>query len=47
MLITEMAVFTFPDHKITLAEIADGYTVEDVRAATGCEFAVADDLKPF
>ncbi len=47
MLITEMAVFKFPDHKITLTEIADGYTVEDVKAATGCDFAVADNLGPF
>ena len=49
MLVTEMAVFKFdnPNHEITLTEIADGYSVEDVKAATGTDFLVADDLKPF
>jgi 3-oxoacid CoA-transferase len=31
---------------LTLTEIADGIGVEDIIAATGCEFAVSADLKP-
>jgi 3-oxoacid CoA-transferase len=31
---------------LTLTEIADGIGVEDIIAATGCEFEVAADLKP-
>jgi 3-oxoacid CoA-transferase B subunit len=46
-LITEMGVFTFPDNKIMLSEIADGVSLEDVRANTECDFRVADNLKTF
>ena len=31
---------------LTLVEIAPGVSVEDVRAATGCEIKVSDNLKP-
>ena len=31
---------------LTLTEIADGIGVEDIIAATGCEFEVSEDLKP-
>jgi 3-oxoacid CoA-transferase len=31
---------------LTLTEIADGVGVEDIIAATECEFAVSSDLKP-
>jgi len=31
---------------LTLTEIADGIGVEDIIAATGCEFGVSSDLKP-
>ena len=31
---------------LTLTEIADGIGVEDIIAATGCEFEVSPDLKP-
>jgi 3-oxoacid CoA-transferase len=31
---------------LTLTEIADGIGVEDIIAATGCEFEVSADLKP-
>lgn len=48
MVITEMAVFKFaktgPEAQPTLAEIAPGFTVEQVREATGFEFTVADPL---
>ncbi len=43
LLITDYGVFTF-DGGLTLREIADDLTVDQVRAATGCDFAVADDL---
>jgi len=31
---------------LTLTEIADGIGVEDIIAATGCDFEVSPDLKP-
>jgi 3-oxoacid CoA-transferase len=31
---------------LTLTEIADGVGVEDIIAATGCEFGMSPDLKP-
>ena len=40
-------VFTVDkDTGLTLSEIADGVTVDDVTAATGCPFNVSPDLKP-
>ena len=48
LLITEMGVFETskcPGRSgLTLVEIADGVSVEDVKAATGCSFHVVDDL---
>mmetsp|Transcript_36019 Transcript_36019/g.32396 ORF Transcript_36019/g.32396 Transcript_36019/m.32396 type:complete len:92 (+) Transcript_36019:1280-1555(+) len=46
-LITDMAVFSFKHNDIFLTDIAKGYSLEDVRAATGCEFNVVDNLKTF
>jgi 3-oxoacid CoA-transferase subunit B len=43
MLITDMGVFTF-DGGLTMVEIADDVTVEQVKAATGCDFTVSKDL---
>ena len=43
MLITDYGVFTF-DGGLTLREIAEDLTVEQVRAATGARFKVAPDL---
>jgi len=45
-IITEKAVFDV-DHErgLTLKEIAEGLTVNEIREATGCEFEVASDLK--
>jgi len=41
------AVFTVDKEEgLTLTEIADGIGVEDIIAATGCEFEVSPDLKP-
>lgn len=46
-IITEMCVFDV-DQKtgLTLIEIAEGITVDDVKAATGAPFQVADNLIP-
>ena len=38
--ITEMGVFDVVADKLSLVEIADGVSVDDVRAATGCDFHV-------
>ena len=35
-----------PQKGLTLTEIADGVSVESVRAATGASFALSDSLKP-
>jgi len=46
MVITELGVFEFPDPDgITLTEIAEGVSLEDVKKATGCPFHVAPELK--
>jgi 3-oxoacid CoA-transferase len=42
MIITDLCVFDVdPEHGLTLTEVHPGVTVEDVRAKTGCDFAVA------
>lgn len=47
MIVTEMGVFNVDKEEgLTLTEIADGIGVEDIIAATGCEFGVSPDLKP-
>lgn len=47
MIVTEMGVFNVDkEDGLTLTEIADGIGVEDIIAATGCEFGVSPDLKP-
>ena len=46
MLITDLAVFKF-EPTIKLVEIADGVTLDEVRAKTDCRFEVAEDLKTF
>ncbi len=33
-------------HGLTLVEIADGVTVEEIKSKTEAPFTVADDLKP-
>ena len=49
MLITDMAVFEFDKvtRKMTLTEIAEDTTVEAVKENTGCDFAIASNLKRF
>ena len=34
------------DQGLTLTELGDGVSIDDVRAATGCPFKVSDDLQP-
>lgn len=47
MIITEKAVFNVDSETgLTLTEIADGVGVEDILSSTGCNFQVAEDLKP-
>merc|ERR1711865_1257860 len=43
-IITDLCVFDIKDGKMTLVEIGDGVSVDDVKAATGGEFSVADNL---
>ena len=46
-IITDMAVFDVRKGEgLTLIEVADGVTVDDVRKATGCAFDVSPSLKP-
>jgi 3-oxoacid CoA-transferase B subunit len=45
LLITELGVFVFKP-KLTLVEIAPGVTVEQIKALTEPDFAVAPELKP-
>jgi 3-oxoacid CoA-transferase B subunit len=47
MIITDLAVFEVKRGEgMTLREHAPGVTVDEIKAATGCAFAVAADLKP-
>jgi 3-oxoacid CoA-transferase len=41
MIITDLAVFRFPEGRLTLTELMPGATVEQVRAATPADFAEA------
>ncbi|XP_050334120.1 succinyl-CoA:3-ketoacid-coenzyme A transferase, mitochondrial [Bactrocera neohumeralis] len=46
LIISEKAVFTVEKGVgLTLTEIADGYSVEDLRSCTGAQFEVSPDLK--
>merc|ERR1712117_468257 len=45
MVITEMGVFEIDKEKgMVLTEIGDGFTVEDVQAATGCKLIISENL---
>ncbi|KAK3930701.1 Succinyl-CoA:3-ketoacid coenzyme A transferase 1, mitochondrial [Frankliniella fusca] len=47
LIITEKAVFSVDrEGGLTLIEVAEGVEVADIIASTGCDFAVAEDLKP-
>jgi len=45
MVITELGVFEQQDGELVLTEIDPDTSLDEVRAATGCEFRVADNLK--
>ena len=47
MLVTEFAVFTFENGKMTLEEIANDITMEDLKSITEAEFEVSPNLKTF
>ncbi len=40
MIVTEMCVFEFIDGKLTLTELSEGVTLEEVRAVTEADFNV-------
>mmetsp|Transcript_27370 Transcript_27370/g.58379 ORF Transcript_27370/g.58379 Transcript_27370/m.58379 type:complete len:502 (+) Transcript_27370:53-1558(+) len=44
-IITDMCVFDIEDSGLVLRELAEGVTLEDLRAATGAEFQVPGDVK--
>ncbi len=44
MIVTEMGVMEVKDQGLVLTEIAPGYTVEQVQAATGAELLISEDL---
>ncbi|KFM59368.1 Succinyl-CoA:3-ketoacid-coenzyme A transferase 1, mitochondrial, partial [Stegodyphus mimosarum] len=47
MVITEKGVFDVDkENGLTLIEIADGITVEDIISTTACQFEISPDLKP-
>lgn len=46
LLVTDLAVFDFPQGQARLIEVAPGVGVEDVRAKVEAEFAVAAGLRP-
>jgi acetate CoA/acetoacetate CoA-transferase beta subunit len=45
LVVTELAVIAFPDGRATLMETAPGVTVDEVRAATECELALAKTVR--
>ncbi|CAF3956907.1 unnamed protein product [Rotaria magnacalcarata] len=47
MIITEKCVFEVdPEKGLTLTEIADGFSVEDIVKCTGCAINISNSLKP-
>lgn len=48
LIVTELAVFDFSKNgRLTLLEIAEGVTLEQVQKATGCKFEMADKIGSF
>ncbi|MDF2655235.1 MAG: CoA transferase subunit, partial [Bacillota bacterium] len=45
MIITEMGVMEIRPEGIVLTEINEGYTIEDIQAATEAELIISADLK--
>ena len=46
MIVTEMGVMEVTDEGIVLTELHPDFTIEQVKAATGCELHISPDLKP-
>ena len=46
MIITEMGVMEVTSEGIVLKELHPDYSLDDIKAATGCELIVSPDLKP-
>ena len=46
-IVTEMGVFKWIDGKFTMVDLANGVTVEEVKAATGCDFVVLDSYEGY
>ena len=47
LLITEMAVFEFKDDYMILIEIAEGVSLDKIRASTEGDFIISPELKTF
>ncbi|KKK37688.1 CoA-transferase [Mesobacillus campisalis] len=45
MIITELAVFKISGGKLILAEYAEGTTIDEIAAKTGCSFQIPSDIK--
>lgn len=43
-LVTDMGFFKFDNGKITLCDIANGFTLEDLRNSTGAKFNIAETI---
>ncbi len=46
MIITEMGVMDITEQGVVLKELHPDYTMDEIKAATGCELVVSPDLKP-
>ena len=46
LIVTEMGVMEVTDKGLVLRELNPAFTLDEIKAATGCELIVADDLKP-
>ena len=47
IIVTEQAVFDFASGKLTLKEIAEGFSLDDIKKNTGCDFEVYENLGIF
>lgn len=48
LVVTEQAVFDYSnDGRITLKEIAEGFTIDDIKANTGCDFETYSNIGTF
>ena len=47
MIVTDMAVFKLENQKLYLLEVAEGFTVDDVKSATEAEFDIVQNVGEF